>query len=45
MTSEYCVRNKVIWRFIPELAPWFGGFYERLIGIVKNCLKRTLDNI
>lgn len=43
LTSDYCIRNKISWRFIPELAPWFGGFYERLIGIVKNCLKRTIE--
>ncbi|XP_049870313.1 uncharacterized protein LOC126369792 [Pectinophora gossypiella] len=43
LTSEFCIKNKIAWRFIPELAPWFGGFYERLIGIVKNCLKRTID--
>lgn len=43
LTSNYCITNCISWRFIPELAPWFGGFYERLIGLVKNCLKRTLD--
>ena len=25
-----------------ERAPWWGGFYERLIGLVKRCLKKTL---
>lgn len=43
LTSQYCVTNNIKWKFIPELAPWFGGYYERLIGIVKNCLKKTLD--
>lgn len=43
LTSEYCIQNKLRWRFIPELAPWFGGFYERLIGLVKHSMKRTLD--
>lgn len=43
LTSQFCIRNEISWRFIPQLAPWFGGFYERLIGIVKNCLKRTID--
>lgn len=24
--SDYCIKNNVRWKFIPELAPWFGGF-------------------
>jgi hypothetical protein len=35
----------VEWRKIPEMAPWMGGFYERLVGIVKRFLKKTLDGI
>ena len=30
------------WKFIPPKAPWQGGFYERLIGVIKGCLKKTL---
>ena len=30
------------WKFIIELAPWFGGFYERLVASVKSALKKTL---
>uniref|UniRef100_A0A914LJ84 Integrase catalytic domain-containing protein n=1 Tax=Meloidogyne incognita TaxID=6306 RepID=A0A914LJ84_MELIC len=30
------------WLFIPQLSPWMGGFYERLVAIVKNCFMRTL---
>ena len=32
----------VQWKFIPKKAPWFGGFWERLIGLTKNCLKKVL---
>ena len=28
-----------IWRFIPKRAPWYGGFRERLVGMVKMSLK------
>lgn len=43
ISKPYCVKNNIKWRFIPELAPWFGGFYERLVGLVKHCMRRTLD--
>ena len=30
------------WVFILEKAPWWGGFYERIIQSVKGCLKRVI---
>ncbi|XP_069114867.1 uncharacterized protein [Argopecten irradians] len=30
------------WKFIPKRAPWYGGFWERLIGLTKNCLRKVL---
>lgn len=38
------VNDKVQWKFIPELAPWMGGCYERLISIVKRCLRKTISH-
>ena len=35
-------RQGVEWKFIPKRAPWFGGFWERLIGLTKTCLKKVL---
>ena len=35
--------NKGIkWSFIVELAPWMGGFRERLVGLVKRALRKTI---
>ena len=28
--------------FIVEMAPWMGGYYERLVGLVKRALSKTL---
>ncbi|XP_053407998.1 uncharacterized protein LOC128559687 [Mercenaria mercenaria] len=30
------------WRFIPKRAPWYGGWWERLIGMAKEALKKVL---
>ena len=32
----------VAWRFIVERAPWWGGFWERMVGLTKCALRRTL---
>ncbi|XP_006814415.1 uncharacterized protein LOC102802616 [Saccoglossus kowalevskii] len=39
---EYSATHRVQWTFIPKKAPWFGGFWERLIGLTKNAIKKTL---
>ena len=35
-------RQGTMWKFIPKKAPWFGGFWERLIGLTKTAIKKTL---
>jgi hypothetical protein len=30
------------WKFIPKGAPWYGGWWERLIGMTKTTLKKVL---
>jgi len=40
--DKYLTKKGVQSTFIPKRAPWFGGFYEQLIGITKNTLKKTL---
>ena len=38
------LKGQVKWTFIPEASPWWGGFWERLVGLVKRALKITLHN-
>jgi hypothetical protein len=40
--QEFSASRRVVWKFIPAKAPWWGGFYERLIGSVKRHLVRSL---
>lgn len=41
--QNYVSMAGIKWVFITELAPWMGGFYERLVGIVKRSLRKTLS--
>ena len=36
--------HQIEWRFNLERAPWWGGFFERMVGSVKRCLKKVLGN-
>ena len=40
--QNYASSVGIKWNFIVELAPWMGGFYERLMGLVKKALRKTL---
>lgn len=41
IVAEFALQ-KIEWQFSPPLSPWFGGFWERLIGVCKSILKKTL---
>jgi len=43
--QNYCGSNDIRWKFIPQYSPWQGGAYERLIGLVKNCLRKGYSQI
>ena len=38
----HLANNRVTWTFIVERAPWWGGFWERLIKLIKRCLKKIV---
>ena len=40
--QSYVVEQGVKWRFLPENAPWMGGFYERMVGEVKRAMRKSL---
>ena len=42
-TQSYLANEEITWSFIIELAPWMGGFYERLVGLVKQALSLSLS--
>ena len=40
--QAFLLNSQTKWEFILEKSPWWGGFYERLINIIKNCLKKVI---
>ena len=38
-------KKGVKWTFNLERAPWWGGYFERLVQSVKRCLKKILKNV
>ena len=41
--KNFLRNNSIEWEFILEKSPWWGGFYERIIGITKSCLKKVMS--
>ena len=39
---KFLTGNRISWKFIVERAPWWGGFWERLVRSVKRCLRKSL---
>ena len=42
---SYVANENIQWKFIVELAPWMCEFYERLVGLVKRSLRKTIGKI
>ncbi|XP_065891658.1 uncharacterized protein [Dysidea avara] len=40
--KHYITERGVKWQFTTALAPWQGGFYERLVGLVKRSLRKAM---
>ena len=39
--QEYLIKKKIKWKFNLGRAPWCGGQFERMVGLVKQCLYKT----
>eukprot|EP00794_Sanderia_malayensis_P016165 gene16165-biopygen13734 len=36
--------HRITWKFNLPLSPWWGGYFERMVGSVKRCLRKVLGN-
>ena len=41
-TQKFAANRNIEWQFSLSNAPWYGGFWERLVSIVKRCLKKKV---
>ena len=41
---DYLETHRISWKFNLPLSPWWGGYFERMVGCVKRCLKKVLAN-
>ncbi len=42
--QRHATIQRIQWRFNPPSAAWWGGFWERLVGLVKQLLRRVLGS-
>ena len=43
--SQFCTSQRIVWKFIPERSPHFGGLWESCVKSMKGHLKRILSGI
>ena len=42
MTQDYLAHHNMLWQFNLARAPWWGGQFERLIGVVKEAFYKVI---
>lgn len=42
--NDFLARHQITRKFNPSRAPWWGGQFERIIGLVKTAMRKTISN-
>ena len=42
--QDFLQYRRIKWKFNLPLSPWWGGYFERMVGCVKRCLRKVLGN-
>ena len=40
--NDCSTNQRIKWKYIVDLAPWMGRFYERLVGLIKRALQKLM---
>ena len=43
--TSFLAKEAIKWNYIPEFSPWMGGLYERLVGIVKSSMRKSIGRL
>jgi hypothetical protein len=44
-THQFLAQHNITWKFIAPRAAWWGGWWERMIGTTKRCLRKVLGRL
>nr|XP_047137485.1 uncharacterized protein LOC124813988 [Hydra vulgaris] len=44
VTQDFISSRGISWHFNPPAAPWWGGYFERLVASTKRCLRKVIAN-
>ena len=42
-TQDYLAHHNILWQFNLSMAPWWGGQFERLVGVVKQAFYKATE--
>ncbi|GFT33267.1 integrase catalytic domain-containing protein [Trichonephila clavipes] len=43
--ENFASEKRITWKFSPPAAPWWGGFWERLMGLLKSILRSSGESL
>ena len=42
--NDFLAHHQIVWKFNLSRAPWWGGQFERMVGLVKAAMRKTIGN-
>ena len=42
VVNDYLARREIHWKFNLARSPWWGGFFERMVGLMKNAFRKAI---